>query len=128
MPNMFENAYFGKQYKLKNGKKAIYVNKGSFHYLAVEGKYDNCAYYDNGTYYYDTYDELNVVSEWKEEINEEKLDELADAETFKKSEEFDNCLDDILSLLDGENKLKIIFKKGLIWAFKVGYRKKNGEK
>lgn len=72
--------------------------------------------------------EVNGASEWEEEINEEELDKLADTETFKKSEEFDNCLDVILSLLDGENQLKIIFKKCLIWAFKVGYRKAMNKK
>lgn len=75
MANIFENAFFGKVYKTRDGRKAIYL--GSFyddkhfpHKIAVE----NCGTYgypDDGTYIKE-HDYLDIVSEWSESIDEEK--------------------------------------------------------
>lgn len=75
MKNVFENAYFGKQYRLRNGKMAIYIDKRHYHYLIVEGGCITFPYNDDGSSH--AFDELDVVSEWNEPINEEELDEPA---------------------------------------------------
>lgn len=136
MNNIFENAYFGKPYKTRDDKKAIFLglknpyevfmlyNVSMTNYPILDAR--KVRAYD-GKIYTTLESGGDIVSEWQEEINEEELDKLADSETYKKSEEFDNCLDDILSLLDGENQLKLIFKKCLMWAFKAGYRKAKEE-
>lgn len=81
MDNIFKNAYFGKLYKTRDGRKAIYLSKGkisifsTIHRLAIEptkfsnvesiGKYDDAGNCSNGFY------DCDIVSEWQEEINEE---------------------------------------------------------
>lgn len=78
MENMFEDAYFGKQYRLRNGKMAVYIGKINYDYLIVEGKYISFPYNTDGTSHDNPYDEeLEVVSEWKESINDEELEMLA---------------------------------------------------
>lgn len=79
--NIFENAYFGKSYRTRDGKKALYSGKGlgGYHLLffnnACYGYYD-----DNGKYvnarsannigdYYEKHKKYEIVSEWKNEIN-----------------------------------------------------------
>ena len=71
MINIFENAYFGKAYKTRDGRKAIYnyciKGKPNEHYLIVDrnssllGGYD-----DNGIINVCGYcnPNLNIVSEW----------------------------------------------------------------
>ena len=69
MDNIFKNAYFGKAYKTRDGRKAIYLqlsfNK-HLHFVVVEKEiiaecYTDCGSERNGE------DELDIVSEWKEE-------------------------------------------------------------
>lgn len=66
MENIFENAYFDKPYKTRNGRKAIYIKKVFgiiYHHQLVldDGDievYDNCgkrSYGGNG---------LDIISEW----------------------------------------------------------------
>lgn len=126
MENIFENAYFGKAYKTRNGRKALYQSGDSeYHHLflsscdiIVDEHGDiNCREIPDG---------LDIVSEWTESIEEkelDELDELADFETFKQSEEFNDSIDDVLSLFDSCEQLRVLYKKSLIWAFKKGYRK-----
>ncbi len=79
--NIFENAYFGKSYKTRDGKKAIYINNLSdytyHHQLALCN--GDIEVYDNfGTRSYGG-NGLDIVSEWQEEpITEEELDKLAE--------------------------------------------------
>lgn len=110
MKNIFENAYFGKSYKTRDGKKAIYHGSKkykssdgkvwTYHYLMIEpenvdvfgedmvinhydayindngiGRFANLKYYkDSGVNA-----KYDIISEWKEPINEEELDKLAEA-------------------------------------------------
>lgn len=74
MENIFKNAFFGKAYKTRDVRKAIYIYYGTDviqpfikrHHLIYEGL--NSIQTSN-------YEE--IVSEWQEEINEEELDKLA---------------------------------------------------
>lgn len=93
MENTFKDAYFGKSYKTRDGRKAIYLfvrnmyeeNKNYFskddiwHILIIEGKHSYTPYYANGSVIGLSDDcEDDIVSEWEEEINEGELDELAE--------------------------------------------------
>lgn len=125
--NLFQSAYFGKPYRTRDGRKARFVINMGEHYghpyrLVIEGEY-NFFNYDEHGMMLNIERGFDIVSEWQEEINEEELDELADAETCRESDEFNTYLDDILSLLDGYKQLKLIYRKGLMWAFKTGCRK-----
>lgn len=112
MSNIFENAYFGKQYKTRDDRKAIYSycikGKPNEHFLIVDknpsllGGYgddgiSNACGYNNPN--------LDIVSECEETINEEELEELA----FKSASP---------SLQMGIHSLKL-YKDG----YKAGYRK-----
>lgn len=72
MNNIFENAYFGKQYKTRDGYKALFIRhykdseSDDMYYLIVDGA--------AVTYVYNKYGEiapnyankgLDIVSEWK---------------------------------------------------------------
>lgn len=91
MNNIFENAYFGKVYITRDGRKAIYKDTFfrksyetdalvQFHKLMVDGGdedgNDIIAFMNNGKRGTKCQG-IDIVSEWKEEINEKKLDELA---------------------------------------------------
>lgn len=76
--NIFENAYFGKPYKTRDERKAIFMrhSDNTYHiYLAVGGVIFR--YQFDGTYDDESRD-LDIVSEWTEEINEKELDKLAE--------------------------------------------------
>lgn len=83
MNNMFENAYFGKAYKTRDGRKAVYNSTGSKveengdHLFIIENRYSYYHYDNFGRYYHNDIN-LDIVSEWQEEINEEELDKLAE--------------------------------------------------
>lgn len=79
MANIFENAYFGKSYKTRDGRKAIYSycikGKSNEHYLIVDGNHSLLGGYgDNGIInacgYHNS--NLDIVSEWQEPINEKE--------------------------------------------------------
>ena len=86
MNNIFENAYFGKSYKTREGKRAILIgfnplvvalddisNKGGYYYRVFEdGRINDDRYPTFET-------KFDIVSEWQEEIRGgEKLDKLAE--------------------------------------------------
>lgn len=84
MENIFENAYFGKPYKTRDGRKALYLKKYKHgeicNELVVEYKDITegrkfYLYKDDGSFYHRECDE-DIVSEWKEETNEEELDRI----------------------------------------------------
>lgn len=95
MKNIFKNACFGKAYKTRDGRKAIYIKEKLVHeslshtdvlyaQLVLETgdilEVVKEIGVSNGTQL--IYDNLDIVSEWYEEISEEKLDELATKNTI----------------------------------------------
>lgn len=105
MNNIFENAYFGKTYKTRDGRKAIYLRMfiyNGFHYLLSigdreftvneQGKVDKNLYPCG----------VDIVSEWHEEMNEEELNKLA---------------------REYINNAKPLINGDCISCFKAGYRK-----
>lgn len=82
--NIFENAYFGKPYKTKGEKKAIYIHHykdsegGDMHYLIIDGSVTTYVWGADGKIApsYNN-DELDIVSEWEEEIDDIELYKLA---------------------------------------------------
>ena len=81
--NIFKNAYFGKAYKTRDGRKAIYISRESvypFRHALSLGGVSYAIYKDNGKYdmlvQLDNY-QADIVSEWQEEIDKEHLDDLA---------------------------------------------------
>lgn len=123
MDNIFKDAYFGKAYKTRDGRKAIYIYKSNiypFRHILSLGGVENAKYKGNGLYDMKIEAEnyhADIISEWDEPINEEKLTKLAD-ESYP-------CWD------CGSSKgvdCDICMNPGLIEAFKVGYRKAMEEK
>lgn len=99
---MFENAYFGKPYKTRNGRKALYITKSSISvFVYVENSGLSC-YNAEGLHrrYADlddfesqkAYTELDIISEWKEEIDEEKLHEISLNEAKKYANSEAHCI------------------------------------
>lgn len=83
MNNIFKSTYFGKPYKTRDGRKAIYVvydkalDLNEYHYLIVEGEPCLNAYDNNGRAVNRNKSNLAIISEWQEPIGEEKLNEIA---------------------------------------------------
>lgn len=87
MNNIFEGAYFGKAYKTRDGRKAIYNyhSSGGYHDIIIdeEGVSYHFADHTNGILRLPHPSEINtdvdyscpidIVSEWQEEIDEEEL-------------------------------------------------------
>lgn len=89
MKNIFENAYFGKWYKTRDGSKAIFICERTNNAVwdlnhpyacVIEGYGEIWNYYPNGRLYigenFET--ENDIISEWEDPINEEKLYNIAD--------------------------------------------------
>lgn len=112
MNDIFKNAYFGKPYKTRDGRKAIFiVDMGNYNFpyrLVIDGN-DSFSNYNEYGRMYSTELPNDIVSEWQEEINEEKLDKLA-------NNEYPDDDDDDVSLygIDRTDQRE---------AFKTGYRK-----
>ena len=71
MKNIFENAYFGKIYKTRDNRKALYINcskKSNIHHLVVENDFmSERAYWEDGHNDFDRNDRKeDIVSEWPE--------------------------------------------------------------
>lgn len=79
--NIFENAYFGKPYKTRGDKKAIYhwydnEHLHAHHLIIEDGNDVDC--HDDGKNICNDYPTCrDIVSEWEETINEEEIEELA---------------------------------------------------
>lgn len=77
MKNIFKNSYFGKVYKTRNNQKAlllsIYENNAC---LAIEDGTLESHYSLDGTLPFDNTREYEIISEWNEPIDEEKLNEV----------------------------------------------------
>lgn len=82
MDNIFKDAYFGKAYKTRDDRKAVYLYQERIcpfrHFISLGGVL-NAPYDDDG--HYSPQSELNdnctIVSEWQEEPDEDELDRLA---------------------------------------------------
>ena len=83
---MFENAYFGKLYKTRDGRKAIYIQEDC---CIVEGNIDTFSYFDDGHYSLSLEEcDIDIVSECQAPIDKDKLDKvLNEAEELRKSAE-----------------------------------------
>lgn len=85
MTNIFKNACFGKAYKTRDGRKAVFYNhhngyareKANYVTMILENQESIYRWYYDGTAT-DYQEHLDIVSEWNEPINEEELDELAE--------------------------------------------------
>lgn len=80
MNSIFENAYFGKPYKTRDGRKAIYkyrfTNSTKTTYNCVIKEFEKDLEYTlDGKSLYSS--NLDIISEWHGEINEEELSRLA---------------------------------------------------
>lgn len=80
--NIFKNAYFGKAYKTRDGRKALYVGKayglGIYVYLLViEGSDDLDEFAQDGSFNVGSEHPFDIISEWQEPIDGEKLDIFA---------------------------------------------------
>lgn len=78
MENIFENSYFGKAYKTRDGRKALYIqydNVMDKHcFLPEDGRFTYCF---NDGMVFESETCVDIISEWQEEINEEELHKLA---------------------------------------------------
>lgn len=131
MNKIFENAYFGKPYKTRDGRKVLYHSYNniypdnpyqSHHNLILEKKdgirdtvwiwcndYGHVEEHVEGEWLYET--NSDIVSEWKEPINDDELDKMAEAY----AEEFELPAD-----------VKYACKKDFKAGFKVCYRRAKG--
>lgn len=69
MKNIFKNAYFGKPYKTRDGRKAIFLRREenpNYYMLLVKSDFDfkRIVVYFNGKHFYKKYND--IVSEYKE--------------------------------------------------------------
>lgn len=76
--DILKNAYFGKPYRTRDGRKAIYWRKLDFgHRLICEELHCSIIAHDDGKIQTGQDNKVDIVSEWKEEISEEELDSIA---------------------------------------------------
>lgn len=84
---LFENAYFGKPYKTRDSRKAIFYNhhntyaREKANYVTMILEEEECIY----RWYYDgkaadSQEHLDIISEWEEPVDEENLNRLTIAE------------------------------------------------
>lgn len=111
MENRFENAYFGKPYKTRDGHRALFHRNANdkIWYLFTEDIHERIPYNADGTCRGD--DCHDIISEWQEEISDEELEELA--EEFIQG--FDHAIEispNQLSLKKDRALAKSVFKAG----------------
>ena len=109
MKNIFENAYFGKAYKTRSGRKAIYLfGSGGGAYCVTEEFKNTIRYFALDGVPYDfefsRYRGEDIVCEWQEPIDEVKLSELA----WKYTESLD---------------IPCRYEETAVESFKAGYKK-----
>lgn len=107
--NIFENAYFGKAYKTRDGRKAIFSRKdGDTFDLETEESYNPVR--EDGSFLYtkEGYESsCDIISEWHTEIDEQELDKLANSLEVQQllTVPWDDCYEECVE------------------CFKAGYRK-----
>lgn len=91
--NLFQSAYFGKAYKTRDGRKALYFCQPTpnvAHRLFIEGTLTYTTYNDYGRAWI-TEGPDDIISEWEYEISEEEQDKMAqdfyDKEIFEYAED-----------------------------------------
>lgn len=72
MNNIFENAYFGKAYKTRDGRKVIFYMATKLGACLLSEKFGLQLYHFDGTSFMKC-SKSDIVSEWQKEINEEEL-------------------------------------------------------
>ena len=114
MNNIFENAYLGKPYKTRDGKRAILLQVNNCANLAIDFETHAVThdYKLDGTSLWSC-DNLDIVSEWQEEINEEELDRMAD--------------EYVVAECDYHEGLTVYQQSLIKCAYKAGYRKAKEE-
>lgn len=126
MENIFENAYFGKAYKTKDGTRVTFIEQRyeddfSIHIpkckysIETTHRYNSKGefYLGNGEYGHGA---LDIISEWQEPVDEEKLDKLAE-ESEKEQ----------ISIAKQCESLGKCYGFDYITGFKAGYRKAKEE-
>lgn len=122
MKNIFENAYFGKAYKTRDGRKAVLISYNQRRpdepYVCAVACYlnesikSNCYNFNEfGKRRYGATSNYDIVSEWEEEIDEEELDRLAE----EYIQGFDYAIEispNLLSLKKDRALAKSMFKVG----------------
>lgn len=89
MNNIFKNAYFGKPYKTRDGRKAHYCGKQVLMNICeLDGELID--FFSDGTYCNSGETSFDIVSEHQEELNEEELNKLATIEGAKAISHFIN--------------------------------------
>lgn len=82
--NIFENAYFGKPYKTRDGRKAIFIQPYGY-WVAIQDEINTHSYFEDGHILLDGKEHpLDIISEWEEEISEEELNKLAERDVSKR--------------------------------------------
>lgn len=110
--NLFQSAYFGKAYKTRDGRKAIYIQENC---CIVEGNLDVFSYFDDGHFSIPLEGgDIDIVSEWTEPINEEEL--------HKQSEEYAEQMMVTHCAAHHIDTPNHIIKDALRIAYKAGYR------
>lgn len=79
MENIFENAYFGKPYKTRDGRKAVYLGDNT---CWIEGGDTEIGYSRNGLFVDIQEHGIDIVSEWT--IDEKELNKMATQEADSK--------------------------------------------
>lgn len=111
MKNIFENAYFSKPYKTRDGRKAIYNGRSIDRYwLIVERHPWNIIGFNSCGRHSGLEEDIDIISEWEEPINEEELDNMA---TLYRNEVVKSC---------NYNKDELCFLD-IDKAYIAGYRK-----
>lgn len=105
MKNIFENAYFGKPYKTRDGRKALFSRKdGDIFDLETEDSYNPVRLDGSFLYTKEGYESSgDIVSEWQESISEEELEDIAIDEGHELSRKYgyDNNLEHENIFIDG---------------------------
>lgn len=118
--NIFENTYFGKPYKTRDGRKAIFSRKDGYTFdLETEESYNPVR--EDGSFLYNKegYESsCDIISEWQESINEEELDKLAIDEGTKAIQHFIN---------KEQSKFAFEWADLVKEAYKAGYCKAKSE-
>lgn len=112
MNNIFENAYFGKTYKTRDGRKAIYVGGCR---CVIENDTNSLFRFRSNGMSEGWATGVDIVAEWDEEIDERALDKLAELESPFCFEEED---------FTERNKF---YQPAFVKGFKAGYRKAKKE-
>ena len=115
--NIFENAYFGKPFKTRDGRKAIFVSRNPYRnetYVLIEGNKSADLMQNDGHYWATKGREYkdDIISEWQEPIDEEELDKMAD---------------DYHKTCYHYHSDDIVLTNRIEKAFKAGYRKAKTE-